>query len=230
MTSETNSSRFPTSDFGASDPDTSGANDLSDLFGLDDETVAADSRRLADRLVATAQDTGLLDVAYRTVESVLGELLLAATPAGLVRIAFTGIEDTDEVLTELAERVSPRVLRAPARLDGIAHQVDEYLVGARTGFQVALDFQLAHGFRRRVLDHLQEIPYGTTGSYGTVATAAGSPRAVRAVGTACALNPLPLVVPCHRVIRSDGSPGRYRGGEEAKLTLLELERSHKVGA
>jgi methylated-DNA-[protein]-cysteine S-methyltransferase len=127
------------------------------------------------------------------------------------------------VLAGLAETVSPRILRAPARLDPVARQLEEYFGGGRHRFDLVLDFRLAHGFRRSVLAHLPDIGYGHTESYAQVATAAGSPRAVRAVGTACALNPLPVVVPCHRVVRSDGSLCQYAGGAAAKEILLQLE-------
>lgn len=176
--------------------------------------------RLHDRLVADAERAGLLDVAYRTVDSPVGPLLLAATPAGLVRVAYGS---PDEALTSLADKVSPRILRAPGRLDAVARQLDEYFAGTRHTFDVPLDLRLASGFRRSVLDYLPDIGYGRTASYADVAAAAGSPRAVRAVGTACALNPVPVVLPCHRVVRSDGSMGRYAGGDEAKRTLLALE-------
>jgi len=119
--------------------------------------------------------------------------------------------------------VSPRVLRAPARLDAAARELDEYFAGRRRQFGLPLDFQLSRGFRLAVLTHLREIDYGTTESYAVVAAAAGSPAAVRAVGTACATNPLPVVVPCHRVVRSDGSIGQYVGGPGAKQALLALE-------
>ena len=182
----------------------------------------AELGRLHDRLVAGAEAGGLLDVAYRTLDSPVGPLLLAATPSGLVRVAF-GIEGFDTVLEELSDRISPRILRAPARLDVAAHQLGEYFAGERRRFTVPLDHRLSHGFRRTVLDHLTAIDYGTTASYGEVAAAVDNPRADRAVGTACATNPLPLVVPCHRVVRSDGSTGAYRGGPEAKVLLLHLE-------
>ena len=132
-------------------------------------------------------------------------------------------EDHDRVLGQLADRVSPRVLRAPARLDRAAREIEEYLDRRRTAFDLPLDLRLAAGFRRTVLTHLTEVGYGRTVSYGQLAAAAGSPRAVRAVGTACATNPLPLVVPCHRVVRGDGSPGQYVGGPEVKRALLDLE-------
>ena len=115
------------------------------------------------------------------------------------------------------------MLRAPARLDRAAREIEEYFAGRRKRFDLPLDFQLSHGFRRTVLAHLPEIGYGKTASYAAIAAAAGNPRAVRAVGTACATNPLPVVVPCHRVVRRDGSIGQYAGGVEAKRTLLALE-------
>jgi len=190
-------------------------------------TDDTDLDRLRARLATAALADGTLDVAYRTVDSPVGPLLLARTPAGLVRVAFA-VQDHDAVLQALADSVSPRVLRAAASLDDVARELDEYFAGRRRTFDVPLDLQLLHGFRRSVVEHLPDIAYGRTASYATVAAAAGSPRAVRAVGTACALNPLPLVLPCHRVVRSDGTPGRYAGGDDAKLTLLALETN--VGA
>lgn len=181
-----------------------------------------DLPRLRARLAAAAQRDGILDVAYRTIDSPVGPLLLAATEAGLVRIAYAS-EDHDAVLQSLADRISPRVLNAPGRLDGAARELDEYFAGQRRGFDLPLDWQLSAGFRRAVLSHLGEIGYGQTASYAAVAALAGNPKAVRATATACATNPLPLVVPCHRVIYSDGRIGRYLGGSEAKRALLLLE-------
>jgi methylated-DNA-[protein]-cysteine S-methyltransferase len=178
--------------------------------------------RLHADLARRAEGEGVLDVAYRTLDSPLGVLLLAATPEGVVRVAFAS-EGHDDVLGALAVAISPRILAAPARLDPVARQLDEYFAGRRRTFEVAVDLQLASGFRRSVLQHLREIPYGATESYATVARAAGSPNAVRAAGSACATNPVPVVVPCHRVVRSDGSIGQYRGGEAAKRALLALE-------
>lgn len=195
---------------------------MTDVFETLPVVDEAADARLRARLVAAAERDGLLDVAYRTIDSPIGALLLAATEEGLVRVAFER-EDRDAVLASLADAVSPRVLAAPARLDPVARQLDEYFTGGRRAFDVPLDLRLAKGFRRAVLAHLAEIPYGRTESYAEVAAAAGSPKAVRAVGTACATNPLPLVLPCHRVVRSDGSSGNYRGGEDAKRTLLTLE-------
>lgn len=195
---------------------------MSDVFAVLPEVDADANRRLHARLAAAAANAGLLDVAYRTIDSPVGALLLAATGEGVVRVAFD-CEGHDDVLAALSDRVSPRILNAPARLDPVARQLDEYFAGRRTSFDVALDFRLAAGFRRSVLEQLRQISYGKTASYSDVAVKTGHPKAVRAVGTACALNPLPLVVPCHRVVRSDGAAGNYRGGAQAKLTLLALE-------
>jgi len=187
------------------------------------EGSASHLERLLGRLVSTAEADDDVDVGYRVVDGPVGPLLLAATRTGLVRVAFAS-EGEDAVLQELADRVSPRVLPLPARLDETARELDEYFEGRRRRFDVALDWQLSSGFRRVVLSHLAvDVEYGHTTSYAGLASLTGSPRAVRAVGTACATNPIPVVVPCHRVVRSDGSMGRYRGGEEAKHALLELE-------
>lgn len=178
--------------------------------------------RLGKRLAAGALRDGILDIAYRTVDSPVGPLLLAATELGLVRVAYA-IEDHDAVLQSLADRISPRILRAPARLDRTAHQLEEYFGGRRDSFEVPLDWRLATGFRRTVLQHLRDIGYGHTATYTALAGLSGSPRAVRAVGTACATNPLPVVVPCHRVVRADGGMGGYLGGVDVKRALLALE-------
>lgn len=179
-------------------------------------------RRLRNRLCAAAEQSGLLDVAYRTLDTPVGTLLLAATPVGVVRVAFD-IEDHDAVLARLADTLSPRIVHAPARLDIVAHQIDEYFAKRRTTFDVPVDLSLTDGFRRSVVEHLRDIGYGRRESYAQVAAAIGSPRAVRAVGSACAHNPLPVVIPCHRVVRSDGTTGQYVGGPRAKSVLLELE-------
>jgi methylated-DNA-[protein]-cysteine S-methyltransferase len=178
--------------------------------------------KLHGRLAALAERQGVLDVAYRTVDSPLGPLLLAATGEGLVRVAFS-CEDHQSVLARLASDISPRILRTPRRLDKAARELDEYFAGKRRAFTVPVDLQLAHGFRRSVLLHLRDIPYGVTRSYTAVAKAAGNPSAIRAAASACSHNPLPLVVPCHRVVRSDGSFGEYLGGPKAKQTLLAME-------
>lgn len=195
--------------------------DVALLFA--DTTLDADAlARLHQRLEAAAYRDGTLDVAYRTIDSPVGSLLLAATEKGLVRVAFER-EDHDRVLATLASKVSPRVLRAPARLDQAAFELDQYFAGVRTGFDLPLDLSLSHGFRQVVQRYLPTIGYGQTQSYAQVARQVGHPNAVRAVGTACATNALPIVVPCHRVIRTDGSLGGYVGGFAAKTSLLELE-------
>jgi len=181
-----------------------------------------DLRLLRERLAAAAQADGILDVAYRTVDSPVGRLLLAATDAGLVRVAYPN-EGHDAVLQALADRVSPRILSAPIRLEGAARELDEYFGGQRQSFDLPLDWRLSTGFRRTVLSHLPEIGYGRTASYAAVATLAGNPKAIRAAASACTTNPLPIVVPCHRVIYSDGRIGNYLGGPDAKRTLLTLE-------
>lgn len=195
--------------------------ELSDLF-VPSPTAIAQDEALRARLVAAADRDGVLDIVYRTIDSPFGPLLLAATPAGLVRLAFA-VEGHDAVLARLADDVSPRILNVPQRLDAAAHQLDEYFAGTRRVFAIDIDLQLVRGFRRTVLNHLRDIGYGTTESYRDVAVASGSPAAVRAVGTACATNPLPVVVPCHRVVRSDGSFGQYLGGAATKRALLEME-------
>ncbi|MCW2133888.1 methylated-DNA--[protein]-cysteine S-methyltransferase [Arthrobacter sp. VKM Ac-2550] len=179
-------------------------------------------RALQTRLAAAAAEAGLLDLSYTTMDTPIGKLLLAATDQGLVRVAFDR-ENHDAVLEQLAGKISPRILHSPARLAAAVRQLDEYFAGRRRVFELPLDWRLAKGFRREVLAHLPQIAYGQTESYAQVAAAAGSPKAVRAVGTACGTNPLPVVVPCHRVVRSDGSFGGYLGGTAAKQLLLTLE-------
>ncbi|WP_425843000.1 methylated-DNA--[protein]-cysteine S-methyltransferase [Agrococcus sp. TSP3-2-1] len=182
------------------------------------DRVAALRSRLADR----AGERGLLDVAYRSLDTELGALLLASTPVGLVSVTFDG-DAPDATLERLATVLSPRILEAPARLDAAAHAIDDLIAGRARAFGGPLDLSLARGFGRDVIERLREIPYGETRSYAEVAAAAGSPRAVRAVGTACRRNPLPVAIPCHRVVRSDGALGQYVGGVEAKRRLLRIE-------
>jgi methylated-DNA-[protein]-cysteine S-methyltransferase len=178
--------------------------------------------RLLDGLAERAGRRGLLEVAVAPVETPIGPLLLAATEGGLVRVAFEG-EGFDQVMEQLAARLSPRVLEAPRRLDAVRRQIDEYFEGRRTAFELAVDMQLAHGFRRKALGFVAGIPYGRTASYKEVAAGAGSPSAVRAAGSACATNPVPIVVPCHRVLRTGGGLGGYGGGLDRKEQLLRLE-------
>ncbi|MGL5248094.1 MAG: methylated-DNA--[protein]-cysteine S-methyltransferase [Brooklawnia sp.] len=169
-------------------------------------------------------DAGTLDIAYRTIDTPVGRLLLAQTGRGLLRVAYER-EGFDEVLQELSRRVSPRILHSPSRLDGLAAQFDEYFAGDRHRFDVQLDQRLSTGFRHKVQQYLPRIDYGFTHSYKQVAEKVGNPAAARAVGAACATNPLPIVVPCHRVLRSDGGLGGYVGGLDAKSTLLTSEHA-----
>ena len=186
------------------------------------EVDSATMSRLRATLTAKAAAAGLLDLAYRAVDSPLGSLLLVASDRGLIRVAFAS-EGHDQVLATLAATRSPRILRAPSRLDEPARELDEYFAGDRHGFELSLDLTTTGEFRRSVQLLLPGIAYGTTVSYAELAARAGRPTAVRAVGTACATNPLPIVVPCHRVLRSDGGLSGYLGGLPAKRALLELE-------
>ncbi|HET9155006.1 MAG TPA: methylated-DNA--[protein]-cysteine S-methyltransferase [Solirubrobacterales bacterium] len=173
-------------------------------------------------LRARAAADGLLDVAYTTTDSPFGPLLLAKTKRGLVRIGLPS-QDQDELLVDLSERVSPRVLEAPAELDEARGELDLYFEGRLQDFDLPLDWRLSSGFRQRVLRAIDRIPYGQTRSYTEMARKAGNERAVRAAGTACGSNPIPLVVPCHRVLRTGGALGGYGGGLPMKRALLELE-------
>jgi methylated-DNA-[protein]-cysteine S-methyltransferase len=180
--------------------------------------MKAELRRLTDR----AADEGLLDVAYATVDSPFGPLLVAATPRGVVRVSLPSY-DPGETLEELAARLSPRVLEAPQRLDEARRQLDLYFEGKLTEFDLPLDWQLTRGFQGKVQRAIARIPYGQTRSYTEVAASAGNERAVRAAGSACGSNPIPIVVPCHRVLRSGGALGGYGGGLPMKEALLQLE-------
>jgi methylated-DNA-[protein]-cysteine S-methyltransferase len=176
-----------------------------------------------DRLAARANKEGLVDVAYATVDTPLGPGLVAATPKGLVRVALPN-EPIENVLAQLADGVSPRVLEFPTRLDEARRELDEYFEGRRDRFELALDWRLSHpGFYRRVLRATARVPFGEVITYGDAANRAGNPRAVRAAGTALGSNPIPIVVPCHRVIRAGGEIGNYGGGPQMKRFLLELE-------
>jgi methylated-DNA-[protein]-cysteine S-methyltransferase len=179
-------------------------------------------------LVSAAAGAGLLDVAYATLDSPVGSLLLAATPKGLVRVAFVDDQDPDAALTDLARRVSPRVLAAPRKLDAPRRALDEYFAGRRDHFELDLDWQLMTPFGRRVLHAAAAIPYGSVSSYGEVAARAGSPRGSRAAGNALGANPLPIVLPCHRVVHAGGGLGGYTGGVARKRTLLEIETGQPV--
>ena len=179
--------------------------------------------RLHARLVAAAERDGVLDVAYRTIATPVGELLLATTGQGLVRVAYPGQGPRRGAGVARAGRQPAHPARA--RAAGPGEPADRRVLRRRSApeFDLPLDFRLATGFRRTVLTHLPAIPYGHTESYAQVAAASGSPKAFRAVGTACANNPLPVVVPCHRVVHADGTAGAYVGGADAKHALLALE-------
>lgn len=164
-----------------------------------------------------------VEVTWTTINSPVGELLVAATGSGLVRVAFE-VEGFDQVLEQLAGTVSPQVRHSPDRLTVVTRELREYFAGNRQGFALALDWRLSAGFRGATQRALPRIDYGRTVTYSELATLAGRPSAVRAAATACATNPLPIVVPCHRVIRSDATLGGYRGGLPAKQWLLDLER------
>ena len=182
-----------------------------------------------ERFRRRAAGDGLLDVAYATADTPVGELLLAATPRGLVRVAYLAWFPAERVLEELARKVSPRVLEAPGRLDAARRELEEYFAGDRRRFEVPVDRSLLGPFARRVLGRTARIPYGRVSTYAQVAAAAGSPRASRAAGNALASNPIPIVIPCHRVLRSGGGMGGYAGGTERKARLLELEGAIPAG-
>jgi methylated-DNA-[protein]-cysteine S-methyltransferase len=178
-----------------------------------------------DRLVERAAAEGLLDVVYASVDSPLGPLLVAATPRGLARVAYLESWSPDELLEDLAASVSPRVMEAPERLDEQRRELDDYFTGRRTEFDLPIDWSVLRGFTRKVLRETARINFGEVRTYADVAAGAGSPRAVRAAGNALGANPMPIVVPCHRVIRTGGALGGYTGGLERKEFLLRLEGS-----
>jgi methylated-DNA-[protein]-cysteine S-methyltransferase len=180
------------------------------------------SDRLPD-ITDAAGSAGLIDVAYATLDSPVGTLLLATTPRGLVRLAY--LEDGDEanVLEQLAVKLSPRVLAAPRRLDESRRELDQYFAGRRRSFEVPLDWRLSHGFTRRVLQATANVPYGATATYKQVAAEAGNALAFRAAGNALGANPIPIIVPCHRILHSGGGLGGYTGGVERKRVLLGVE-------
>jgi methylated-DNA-[protein]-cysteine S-methyltransferase len=182
--------------------------------------VDFDLARFADR----ALKEGLADVAYSHTDSPLGPLLLAATPRGLACVSYSEFRSEDETLARIAARLSPRVIEAPARLDDARRQLDDYFSGRRRGFELPIDWGLVGDFGRRVLGQTARIPYGSVATYGDVAREIGSPRAARATGNALGSNPMPIIVPCHRVVASGGKVGGYTGGLERKQLLLTLEQ------
>jgi methylated-DNA-[protein]-cysteine S-methyltransferase len=193
------------------------------------DQLEQDLRRLAPppepapTVCEAAAAAGLLDVAYATLDSPLGPLLLATTPQGLIRVAYLSSHDESEVLEHLSATVSPRVLAAAWRLDEPRRELDEYFAGRRRQFDLPLDWRLTRGFARRVLEATAKIPYGTTATYKQVAGVAGNPLASRAAGNALGSNPIPIVVPCHRILHSSGGLGGYTGGLEKKRRLLAVE-------
>ncbi|MDH4333944.1 MAG: methylated-DNA--[protein]-cysteine S-methyltransferase [Chloroflexota bacterium] len=187
-----------------------------------------DAPGFAEALARRAADAGLLDVAYATADSPMGELTVFVTPRGLVRLAYPG-EPQGELMAELAARVSPRILRAPGPTDEVRRELDDYFSGRRRAFEVPLDWSLVRGFARGVLRATAEVPFGAVTTYGWVAAEAGSPRGARAAGNALGSNPIPIVLPCHRVLHADGGLGGYTGGLDRKRFLLTLEGSLASG-
>jgi len=188
--------------------------------------AAADNERraraAADRLASAAADHDLLDVAVAPVDSPVGELLVAVTQRGLACVAFED-EDRDEIVARLAREISPRILEHPAAADEVRRELDQYFAGARTRFELRLDRRLIHGIARDVLAATARVPFGRTTTYGELAGKIGHPKAARAVGNALGSNPIPIVVPCHRVLRTGGALGGYAGGLARKERLLRLE-------
>ena len=187
----------------------------------DDVSEEASTAALA--FADTAASSGALDIAYTEIELPVGTALVAATKRGLVRISYSNIWDAEETLTDLAARISPRVVEAPTYFDGVRSELDEYFAGKRTSFDLPIDWSLTGGFARKILKRTARIPYGETATYGEMAKAAGAPRGARAAGNALGSNPIPIVVPCHRVLHADGGLGGYTGGVEKKELLLGLE-------
>lgn len=189
-----------------------------------DKATAHDSRAAlaAGRLTRRIAEQGLADISYAPVDSPFGTLLLATTKRGLVRVAFPE-EDVDATLQRLAARISPRIVETPTPLEPMRRELDEYFAGRRRHFELALDWTLVGPFGRRVLSATSAIPYGGVLTYSEVAAEAGNPRASRAAGNALGANPMPIVVPCHRVLRRGGALGGYGGGLPRKQFLLELE-------
>lgn len=179
-----------------------------------------DAQRFADR----ALEEGLVDVAYGHADSPLGPLLVASTERGLVAVSYLQFRDEAETLERIAARVSPRVVEAPAKVDGIRRELDDYFESRLTDFSTPIDWALVGDFGRRVLSQTAAIPYGEVATYGDVARGIGSPGAARATGNALGANPMPIVVPCHRVVASGGKLGGYTGGVDRKRLLLSLER------
>lgn len=190
---------------------------------------AADTDALVRSTAAAAADDGLVDIAYAVVDTPVGAVLAATTTRGLVMLDYVGDDGIGGPLLELARRLSPRILEVPGRLAAVERQLGAYFAGERRGFDLPIDWELVGGdFARRVLQATARIPYGEVRTYTEVAGEAGNPRASRAAGNALGANPVPIVVPCHRVIRSGGGLGGYTGGLDIKRHLLELEDARPV--
>lgn len=186
------------------------------------ESVEVRSRQAAAQLAEAAAREGLLDVAYGFADSPFGRLMVAVTPRGLIRLEYPD-RDLGRSLEELASDVSPRILESPQVTEPVRRELEEYFEGKRRRFSIRVDMSPVHGFRRKVLEQTARIPYGSVSTYTEVAARAGSPRAMRAAGNALGSNPVPIVVPCHRVLRTGGALGGYTGGLDRKVTLLRLE-------
>lgn len=196
--------------------------DMRTLFGPA-PGLDQDAERLARELTERAAAEGVAAVAYATLDTPLGTVGIAATPRGLVAVSLPN-RSLDEFLAEIAADVSPRLVEAPGALDTARRELDEYFNGIRTRFDLPLDWRLVPGgFYRKVLRATARLPFGVTATYGEIAAKAGNGRAHRAAGTALGSNPIPIVVPCHRIVRSGGEPGNYGGGPEMKRWLLKLE-------
>jgi methylated-DNA-[protein]-cysteine S-methyltransferase len=196
---------------------------LEELLRGEGGNLEAAAAAATERALGEARGLGLIDVSYAIEPSPVGDLLVAVTPRGLIRIAYNAEESTDAALAELARRISPRVVEAPAALDEVRRELDQYFEGKRTHFEIPIDWRLHDGFGRRVLKATARIPFGKVITYGDVAAKAGSPRGYRAAGNALGSNRMPIVVPCHRVVAAGGKIGGYTGGLERKEYLLELE-------
>ena len=200
--------------------------ELEDLLrgGRSEDASPDDVTAAVRRATARAADEGAADVAYAVVDSPAGKLVAAATQTGLARLAYEDFNGgLDAILDQLASRLSPRIVEAPARLDDVRRQLDEYFEGRRRDFDLPVDLGLTVGFGRRVLEVTAAIPFGSMKTYKDVATQAGSERATRAAGNALGANPVPIVVPCHRVMRTGGGLGGYTGGLHRKELLLRIE-------
>jgi methylated-DNA-[protein]-cysteine S-methyltransferase len=183
-------------------------------------TLETDATAAVAAFRQRAAEEGLLDVAYADLDSPMGPLSVFVTPRGLVRLAY-GVADDE--LDDLAERLSPRIIAAPERTDAVRRELEAYFAGERRGFDVPVDWSLVRGFAGAVLHATARIPFGSVSSYRAVATDAGSPNAYRAAGNALGSNPVPIVVPCHRVLHAGGGLGGYTGGLDRKRFLLHLE-------